>query len=117
MGLALAKALPADGYYRPRPGTSHNWHVHCTDGALEVIRRGEYQQWLADHQGGVYSVAFVDSTSALVHPGHPLWEALRGVAALCMVGVFPLSLRRYMRWTGADRDPCQFNCIKIALAF
>lgn len=103
-----------EGQFSPKPGAEHNWHVWCNTGALEVLRGGEYAQWLVDHPGEGYTINFGNGSAAKISPGHPLWQCLAEITKTHMVEVFRLTSRgEYVSWDGDNTGLRVFDAIKI----
>lgn len=97
-----------DSHYAPERGGVFNWHVWDTAGAVEVLRRREFES------AEEYTVAFANGSYADIRPGEPLWELLADIARSHRVKVFQLFPgAEYVIWDGSTGSLRQFDTISI----
>jgi len=105
-----------EGRYKPQRGSGSNWHVWDETGALEVINKKEYPEWLKNYPEASYTINFANGSCARIFPAHPLWCALAEITKEYTVEVFQLTLKGgYVPWTGADKDLRCFDGISVSL--
>jgi hypothetical protein len=108
----MFKRLYDDGALPPqRGGRGFDWHVHCRQGLLEVLAKGEY----ADPADGDFTVNAANTAYIRAAPGDELWKQLSRIAATHEVMVFPASLgtRDYVPWNPDSKRPQEFDAVRI----